>query len=290
MLACAIGCAGAPRVEVEPTPGPTPWTGLDVADDARDFTFAVVSDRTSAHRDGRVRTRGRGAEPALARVRGERRRPDRRRHGRPGRARRDVGRVRRDPLAAARAVLPRAGQPRLLESDDGARMGAPLRALVLLVRLQGRAVPRAEQRAVLELFEPGAPGRGRRHPARADALHRARARRAPRCALDGGDAAPAVLGHARRARRLGSRRGVARRPPLHRARGPLPPLCAADSARPRVHHARHDRRRQPAARDRPRRVRPRDARDDARRRPRDREPDARRHPRRGRASRSRCGT
>jgi hypothetical protein len=52
VLFCAIGCAGAPRVEVEPTPGPTPWTGLDVADDARDFSFAVVSDRTSAHREG----------------------------------------------------------------------------------------------------------------------------------------------------------------------------------------------------------------------------------------------
>ena len=51
-LACVIGCASATRIEVEPTSGPTPWTGLEAADDARDFTFAVVSDRTSAHREG----------------------------------------------------------------------------------------------------------------------------------------------------------------------------------------------------------------------------------------------
>jgi hypothetical protein len=51
-LVGAIGCAGAARIEVPPMPGPTPWTGLDVADDARDFTFAVVSDRTGAHREG----------------------------------------------------------------------------------------------------------------------------------------------------------------------------------------------------------------------------------------------
>ncbi len=51
-LACALACAGAPHIEVEETSGPTPWTRLDAADDPRAFTFAVVSDRTSAHRAG----------------------------------------------------------------------------------------------------------------------------------------------------------------------------------------------------------------------------------------------
>jgi hypothetical protein len=52
LLACAIGCTGPPRIEAPTTAGPTPWTRLDAADDARDFTFAVVSDRTGAHRAG----------------------------------------------------------------------------------------------------------------------------------------------------------------------------------------------------------------------------------------------
>jgi Calcineurin-like phosphoesterase len=51
-LACGVGCGGAPRIEVKASPGPTPWTQLDPDDDARDFTFAVVSDRTGAHRAG----------------------------------------------------------------------------------------------------------------------------------------------------------------------------------------------------------------------------------------------
>jgi hypothetical protein len=51
-LACALGCAGAPRIEVEDTRAPKPWTGLAAADDPRDFTFAVVSDRTGGHRAG----------------------------------------------------------------------------------------------------------------------------------------------------------------------------------------------------------------------------------------------
>jgi hypothetical protein len=49
---CAIACAGAPQIEAPPTRGPAPWTGLAPADDARDFAFAVVSDRTYGHREG----------------------------------------------------------------------------------------------------------------------------------------------------------------------------------------------------------------------------------------------
>ena len=31
-LLCAIGCAAAPRIAVEPARGPAPWTGLDAND------------------------------------------------------------------------------------------------------------------------------------------------------------------------------------------------------------------------------------------------------------------
>jgi len=51
-LACAVGCATAPRIEVDATAGPTPWTQLDADDDPRDFTFAIVSDRTNSPRAG----------------------------------------------------------------------------------------------------------------------------------------------------------------------------------------------------------------------------------------------
>src|SRR5262249_51668329 len=51
-LACALGCAGAPRIEVARIAGPAPWTRLDAADDPRDFAFAVVSDRTGGDRAG----------------------------------------------------------------------------------------------------------------------------------------------------------------------------------------------------------------------------------------------
>jgi Calcineurin-like phosphoesterase len=51
-LACALGCAGAPRIEVDDARAPKPWTGLAAEDDPRDFTFAVVSDRTGGHRSG----------------------------------------------------------------------------------------------------------------------------------------------------------------------------------------------------------------------------------------------
>jgi len=53
-LACAIGCAGAPRIEVEneDARAAKPWTGLAADDDPNDFTFAVVADRTGGHRPG----------------------------------------------------------------------------------------------------------------------------------------------------------------------------------------------------------------------------------------------
>jgi predicted phosphodiesterase len=51
-LVCALGCAAAPRVEVEQADGPAPWTRLDANDGARDFAFAVVSDRTGEARAG----------------------------------------------------------------------------------------------------------------------------------------------------------------------------------------------------------------------------------------------
>jgi hypothetical protein len=49
---CAIGCAGGPQIEVEDARAAGPWTGLAADDDPRDFTFAVVADRTGGHRAG----------------------------------------------------------------------------------------------------------------------------------------------------------------------------------------------------------------------------------------------
>ena len=40
------------RITVEPLPGPTPWTSLDVNDDPNRFQFANVTDRTGGHRPG----------------------------------------------------------------------------------------------------------------------------------------------------------------------------------------------------------------------------------------------
>ena len=226
-----------------------------------------------------VRVRHTEGQCPRARVRGQRGRPHRGLHGGPRADQARVGRVRGPGRRVRDTVLLRGRQPRHEQRRDGRGMASALRAVLLPLRLPGRAVPGAELGAVPD----GGYGRvaaGAVVPGGTARLRRGNAGGVPRAPLDDRARPPAAVGLPDRTRRLAQARGHARRAGLHGLRRAPPPLRPARQERQEVHHARHHgRRKWPARRDL-RRVRPGRPGDDDGRGPPAREPPARRHRRR----------